>query len=190
MTAAKTHAAKGHAKKHATAKKHVHKATKKHNPPHQKPAHHVVKKHTVKTVGKHKAAAKGLAPALGDVACCTAEALAASLRLTGAPVSDADVLDLFRRAGGDPDGGAPVLAALSAAAAGGLAGRRACYEPVPVTWRIFTASAPPLLLGADLPGQHAVWATPQGWWSWGELYCPWCEWPDLVVDEAWAVSWQ
>ncbi len=45
-----------------------------------------------------------------------------------------------------------------------------------------------LLLGVDLPGPHAVLATPDGWWSWGELHCP-CEFPDAVIEEAWAVSW-
>jgi hypothetical protein len=42
-----------------------------------------------------------------------------------------------------------------------------------------------LILGVDLPGPHAVLATPGGWWSWGELYSPW----PCRVEEAWAVSW-
>lgn len=45
-----------------------------------------------------------------------------------------------------------------------------------------------LILGVDLPGPHAVLATADGWWSWGELHCP-CEFPDAVIEEAWAVSW-
>lgn len=45
------------------------------------------------------------------------------------------------------------------------------------------------ILGVDLPGPHAVFATPAGWWSWGELHDP-AEWPDAVIGEAWWVRWQ
>ncbi len=48
----------------------------------------------------------------------------------------------------------------------------------------------PLILGVDLPGPHTVLATPEGWWSWGELFCPWCDFPDAVIDEAWVIAWQ
>jgi hypothetical protein len=44
-----------------------------------------------------------------------------------------------------------------------------------------------LILGVDLPGPHAVLATPDGWHSWGELYDP-AGFPDAVVEEAWAVT--
>jgi hypothetical protein len=36
-----------------------------------------------------------------------------------------------------------------------------------------------------VPGPHAVLATRDGWWSWGELFTPW----PARVSEAWAVSW-
>lgn len=42
-----------------------------------------------------------------------------------------------------------------------------------------------LILGVDVPAPHAVLATADGWWSWGELLAPW----PARVDEAWAVSW-
>ena len=165
--AAHGHAATGHAGKHHKAAKHHAKAS------------------------KHKGTvARGLA-AGAEVASCAAEALAESLRLLQRPglsVTSADVLDLFRRAGGDPDAGAPVLATLEAASEFGLAGvRPAGYAPVIE----FLDSRYPvsLILGVDLPGPHAVLATPEGWWSWGELYCPLCEFPDAVIEEAWAVSW-
>ena len=45
-----------------------------------------------------------------------------------------------------------------------------------------------LLLGVELPGPHTVLAAPDGWWSWGEPHDP-AEWPDAVVEAAWAVSW-
>lgn len=49
--------------------------------------------------------------------------------------------------------------------------------------------APGLILGADLPGPHAVLTVPGGWWwSWGDLYDP-AVFPDAVIEEAWAVTW-
>lgn len=42
-----------------------------------------------------------------------------------------------------------------------------------------------LILGIDVPGPHCVLATPDGWWSWGELHSPW----PARIEEAWAVSW-
>jgi hypothetical protein len=41
------------------------------------------------------------------------------------------------------------------------------------------------ILLIDVPGPHAVLATADGWWSWGELLSPW----PARVSEAWAVSW-
>lgn len=141
-----------------------------------------------------KAAPKKRQLALGDgVACCAAEALAASLRLSGRRVSDADVLALYRRTAGDPDTGASIVATLGGAAEFGLRGvRLSSFEPRPCPF--VNAGGPPgadgaaLILGIDLPGSHAVLATPDGWWSWGELYDPAC-WPDAVIEEAWAVTW-
>jgi hypothetical protein len=60
----------------------------------------------------------------GGVACCSAEALAASLRLAGWPVDDDDVLALYRRTARDDDAGASILATLEAAGEYGLAGVR------------------------------------------------------------------
>ena len=120
-----------------------------------------------------KAAAKPRSLSPGDVGCCAAEAVAAYLRLAGVPFGDADMLDLFRRAGAHPDRGVPLEDVLFAS---GLP---------------FTPADPDqsgdLILGVDLPGPHAVLATADGWWSWGELYCP-CEFPDAVIEEAWAVN--
>lgn len=180
---------KGHTRKHARAGK-KHSGTSKHRPAHQPlTAHqkHLAHLQHIHAKAKHPTHAKARALALdaGDVGCCTAEALAASLRCQGLSVPDDAVLDLFRAAGGDEDAGLPILATLEAAAGYGLAGFRPRFEPVPLTADIRR----PLLLGLELPGPHAVVATPDGWWSWGELYCPWCEWPDAVIEEAWAVTW-
>lgn len=181
---------KGHTLKHARRHvKHHHKGVK-HHPHHVK--HHATKhKHHVHAKAKHATHAKAKGLALpGDVACCTIEALAASLLSQGLPVTGADVLALFRAAGGDEDKGMPISAALEAAAEHGLAGHRLLSatrcEYVP---RIQAFAPEQLILGVELPGQHTVLATPDGWWSWGELYCPWCEFGDVVIDEAWAVTW-
>ena len=158
--------------RNATATGHPHKHHKAHK-------HHTAAK-------KHKGAVKrGLA--IGDaVACCAAEALAASLRLAGHAVSDADVLALYWHTAGDPDAGATVEATLEAAWRFGLGGYRPTFAATtPLATTNFNN---PLVIGVDLPGPHTVLATPGGWWSWGELHCP-CEFPDAVVEEAWAVSW-
>jgi hypothetical protein len=178
--AARGKTATGHAAKHHKAAKH-HAAPKKH-------------KGTV---------ARGLAPAADQVASCAAEALAASLRhlqLPGLSVSGADVLALHRAAGACDDAGAPILAVLEAASEFRLAGYRPVFDEVMPsapghndsrhTGFGLRASRAGLILGVDLPGPHTVLATPEGWWSWGELFCPWCEFPDVVVEEAWEVTWR
>jgi hypothetical protein len=85
---------------------------------------------------KHERAAKekssksrtGLALAPGDVSCCAAQALAASLRLAlGAAVHEEDVLALYWRTAGDPDEGATVLDTLRAAREYGLSGVRPVF---------------------------------------------------------------
>ena len=110
--------------------------------------------------------ARSLSP--GDTGCCAAQAVAAYLHL-----GDADMLDLFRRAGGHPDNGIPLEEMLHAS---GLA-----FAEVDLD------ASGDLILGLALPAPHAVLATADGWWSWGELHCP-CEFPDAVIEEAWAVS--
>jgi len=159
--------AHAHHKAAATGNHHKHHKAHKH--------HHVAKKH------------KGMVHrglALGDaVACCAAEALAASLRLSGRPVDDSDVLALYWATASTPDEGASLLVTLEAAMASGLAG---------VKLRSFSPAADlasGAILGVDLPGPHTVLATPEGWWSWGELHCPWCDFPDAVIEEAWEVTW-
>jgi hypothetical protein len=127
----------------------------------------------LKTTGRTAAAAKARSLSPGDVGCCTAEAVAACLRLQGVPFTDADILSLFWRAGSHPDRGIPLADMLHAS---GLMFSQADLD-----------AGGDLILGLDLPGPHAVLATADGWWSWGELHCP-CEFPDAVIEEAWAVS--
>lgn len=67
----------------------------------------------------------GLALAPGDVNCCAAQAVAASLRLAlGVAVHEQDVLALYWRTAGDPDEGASILDTLRAAREYGLSGAR------------------------------------------------------------------
>jgi hypothetical protein len=181
----------------------VHKAKVHH---HVKPVTKAVKAHrhaaAVKAAKTRAANAKKAKQhprrqlALGDgVACCSAEALAMSLRLAGAAVSDEDVLELYWRTAADADAGASILATLAAAAEFGLAAERPVRLPPfsavairPGSRQFYGAvQAPqlPLILGINLPGPHAVLATADGWWSWGELYEPWTD----DIDEAWEVTW-
>ncbi|MBO0813557.1 MAG: hypothetical protein J2P30_00150 [Actinobacteria bacterium] len=117
------------------------------------------------------------------VACCAAEALAASLRLSGRSVSDEDVLALYRHTASGPDAGACILATLEAAGEHGLAGvRLASFAPVDLD------DPAAVILGLALPAPHAVAAGVDAWWSWGE---PWPAWAfgDAVIEEAWTLTW-
>jgi len=177
-----------------TLKREVAGLLKHHKPP---------KKHHVKHHKHHKPKKRGLA--VGDMAaCCAAEALAASLRLSGRPVADEDVLALYWRTAADLDAGASIGETLEAAWLYGLGGVRPVFaeRPLPVLGgdrhegdlaaplgRGDLSGIHGLILGVDLPGPHTVLATPEGWWSWGELHDP-AEWPDAVIEEAWAVTWR
>jgi hypothetical protein len=206
----------GHTRKHTATKKHhntkKHTGTSKHRPDahqlHEEHLHHEHEEHlaheAVHAVAKPASHAKPRSLALAGTGCCATEALAASLRLAGASVTGADVLALHRLAGADDETGAPIGVLLAAAAEYGLAGFRPAFAPA-LPQRGYEAAReaackkssyePPelrpghaLILGVELPGPHAVLATPDGWWSWGELWCP-CEFPDAMIEEAWAVAW-
>lgn len=195
-------------KKAATAPK---PAAKKAKPPAWKPvsvatqrARHAAAVKTWKPVpvavqrAKHAAAVKATSKkpskaktvrklALGEgVACCAAEAVAASLRLAGRPVTDADVLALYFYTARDPDAGATILATLEAAAEYGLAGcQLARFAPADLASDLASG----VLLGLELAGPHAVLDDGLAWWSWGEPYSP-AAWPDAVIEEAWTVEWE
>lgn len=128
---------------------------------------------------------------IGDVSCCSAEALAASLRLQGVPVGDEDVLALYWHTASDPDAGAFISDTLEAAAEYGLAGWRPRHIEVfrPELQYDPALLKSPFILGATLPGgTHALAADAGAWWSWGEPYCP-CSFPRAVIEEAWSVRW-
>lgn len=145
--------------------------------------------------------------ALGEgVACCSAQAVGTLLGLT-----DDEVLALYWLTADGPDDGASIEDTLEAARGLGLGGVRFAGSwplagDVPLAVDVLAATAPHaallaapaapalaapghgLILGLDLPeGPHAVLATDDGWWSWGELYDP-AQFPGAVVDEAWAVT--
>ncbi len=122
-------------------------------------------------------------PLDGGVACCAAEALAASLRLCGQLVRDADVLALYLHTTGDLDRGAHIAATLDAAAQFGLAGIH------PVSFGPVDLDDPAaLILGLSLPGPHAVLDTGSEWITWGLAWPAWA-FPDVVCEEAWRVDW-
>jgi hypothetical protein len=117
------------------------------------------------------------------VACCSAEALAASLRLSGQRVSGEDVVTLYLHTTGDLDRGAHIAATLEAAAQFGLAGVR------PVSFGPVDLDDPAAqILGLSLPGPHAVLDTGTAWITWGLAWPAWA-FPDVVTEEAWEVTW-
>lgn len=128
---------------------------------------------------------------LDDIPCCSAVALAATLQLQGHPVTDEDILELYRHTAPADDCEVPILATLRAAAEFGLAGRHVDLgECMTVLEPAGMPLIPGLILGVPLPGGgHAVTVDPSGLvWSWGELY----RLGDLdpgPADEAWAVAW-
>ena len=182
--------AAGHGKKHTGTRKHA-AAGGKHHPAgqhaHHQPAHHGQKTAHVKAKHPQHAKAHKLAGgpgALADVACCSALALGASLRLSGRPCGADDILALYLHTADSPDQGAPVWRTLEAAYAHGLAGVR------PVSFDLVDPDDPSaVILGVDLPGPHAVLTAYGFWWSWGELHDPAVSFPDAVIEEAWAVTW-
>lgn len=118
-----------------------------------------------------------------DVNCCAVEALAASLRLTGWPVSDRDVLSLYWQVADRADEGVAITEALMAAHEYGLAGAR------PLGFWPAQAMAPGVILGYDLwqgMDSHAVTVCPDGIATWGEIV------PMEELEppqEMWHVSW-
>lgn len=176
-------APKGHTAKHGASTKHA-GASAKHNPKHpaKKPARTAT--HHVTTVAKKPGHAKPRQLTLGDISVCSAEAVAASLRYSlGAFVHSGDVMELYWRTAADPCSGAPILDALKAAREYGIAGHR------PYWFDSVSLDTPgPVILGAEMPGSHAMLATPEGWWSWGSLIDQ-AGWPDALIEESWIVRW-
>lgn len=162
-------------------------------------------------VGKGPAAPKKARPRKltpGAVACCSAEAVAAAARLAGWEVTDEDVLDLYARCADGPSSGFTIAAALSQGwRFGGVwdftpldaldeialplveQGQFAAQEHlVREADHVVGGDGHVLILGVGLPGPHAVTVAPDGCWvSWGQHYDP-AEFPDAVIEEAWAVS--
>lgn len=136
-----------------------------------------------------------------DVACCAAEALGALVIASGAPWSAGDTLALYRSTTRSTDAGASVLATFKEGQE--IIKGRPSFAPVDLTEDLLRdrlpVTVPPdsdldlvpvghsLILGVTLPEPHAVAVTPDGrWWSWGEPFSP-GDWPELVVEEVWAV---
>lgn len=177
--------AKGSTAKHAgTSKQASSKA--KHTPSKQRAA--AASSNAKKTTGAkaaHPQHAKARQLSPGQVACCAAEAVAASLRLTGCYVSTDDVLTLYWHTAAAPGDGASILGTLAAAARVGLAGVRPRWF-APVDHAVQQRGG--VILGAELPGPHAVTVDGGHWLSWGSRWLP-STWPDAAVEEAWQVAW-
>ena len=188
----------GHSHKHSGAHKakHTpHKAHKKHAPGHHpkpqqggapSPIHVVGKPITVTSTSKRRGWSPG-----SDVACCSAQALGT---LLGWP--DDEVVNLYWRTARDPDSGVSILGTLQASRLPfgepfGACGFIGADQPDLAAREVIGRAAKEahgLILGASLPEPHAIAVTPDGtWWSWGEPFDP-AGWPELVVEEAWAVA--
>lgn len=151
--------------------------------------------------------------ALGEAwPCCSAEALGVSLRLAGWPVAEEDVLALHVAAGGSRDAGVSILAALEAASEYGLAGVRprgfeSCWDALQRSdeWigqavevdgldslgkplHPFGRDQHGLIVGAELPGPHALALDGAGVWTWGEWH-PWPCFSGALIEEAYMIEW-
>lgn len=182
-------AAGGTTSKHAGSTKHA--GSKKHKPSaaqaaaikkwQQAGAH--AKKHTHTAVAKNATHAKATTwTPMADVSCCALEALAASARLAGGIVADADILDLYWRVTDDPDAGMTLERAIEAAADRGLGDAR-LLDARPVS-----LLADGVVVAVDLAERHALTLDGHGAWSWGGWRPVSC---GLLagVDEAWALDW-
>jgi hypothetical protein len=180
-------ATKGHTSKHAGGGKHAGSA--KHAPSKaqlaarkkfQQGGAHAAHLHAVAKHAGHPKPAKW-SPTL-DVACCAAEAVAASLRLTGHTVTDRDVLDLYWLTADDADAGAGLWATIEAAAEYGIAGVQ------PLDARPAERALTGVIFGVDLAERHALTVDGHGVWSWGAWRPVSC---GLLAgaDEAWVITW-
>jgi hypothetical protein len=140
-----------------------------------------VKKELTTLAGKAKAAKKkrGAPSALDEIACCAAEALAASFRLAGGRVDPDDVLALYWLTAASAEAGETILATLEAAQEHGLAGAHPVFE-----------SCEPrdgAIAGVTIPaGPHTVLLDGSGFWTWGERHLG--ALPE--IEESWVISWQ
>lgn len=131
---------------------------------------------------KHATGTKrGLAAAPDGVACCAAQAVAASLRLAGGSVSTDDILELFWLTPGADETGAAISDTLAAAQVHGLAGAYPVFRPA-------AALADGVIAGITLPrGTHTVTLDRGGVWTWDEWH-PLSR--PLAIEEAWVLTWQ
>lgn len=183
-------AAKGSTSKHAGTAKHV--VAAKHKPSAaQAAAVAKAKAAAMAKVAKQRVVAKQAAHAKPqkatwspnlDVACCAAEALAVSLRLTGRAVSDQDVLDLYWRTTSDPEGGATLWETFEAAAAYGIGGVQLLDA------RPAGLAETGVILGVDLAQRHAMTIDEHGVWTWGQ-WRPLSDGLLAAADEAWVITW-
>lgn len=180
-------AAKGTTKKHAGGTKHA--GSHKHAPSKAQQAarkkFQAAGAHAAhqKAVARHATHAKPVKwSPTSDVSCCAIEALAASLRLTGQPVADADILDLYWRITDDPDAGATLETAIGAAAEFGLGGARL------VGAHPASTLVDGVVFGVDLAERHALTVDRHGVWSWGEWRPASCGLL-AAADEAWTLDW-
>ena len=131
--------------------------------------------------GHHHAKPSHWSP-LDDVSICAAEAVAASARLAGRDVSDADVLALYWLTADHADQGATLWDTIEAAGVFGLGGARL------VDARPTGLLTQGVVLAADLQQRHAMTADGHGVWTWGQWRPASCSLL-AAADEAWELTW-
>ena len=206
--------AKGHTAKHVTSRKHV-ATGKHHPSKSKTAATAKGTGAKVTTKARHPHHAKAVGFAIGDLLpVCGFEAVAMSARLAGARVDDDDVAELWELCGAaeattiEDALAAAARFGLAACHPGEFAalvpadgvifadqvaaGHDAFRDGAGHGADVAVGDENPtgslvhgLILSIDVPGPHAVLATRDGWWSWGELHDPW----PCRIEEAWAVSW-
>lgn len=176
-------AARGSTAKHAGSKKHA--GSSKHAPAHHKPAAKGPQHQPNHTVAKHPHHAKARQLSPGGIACCAAEAVAASARLAGYEITPEAVVELHVRCGGSEHAGVPISKALCGALEFGIGG------VYPLGFRLLLAPMREdgVVVGTTLPGgPHAVTLDRQGYWSWGEWHSGGTEYL-AEIEESWKVWW-
>lgn len=116
------------------------------------------------------------------VACCSAAALAAHLRLAGGSVTDEEMLALYFAVASGPDEGADMDTLLAYAYEHGFGGARPAYREVPhdpMRLQVVTVTLP--------EAEHAM-VCREEWLTWDQ-WQPQSMFSSAVVDRAWEVSW-
>lgn len=120
-----------------------------------------------------------------DVCLCTAQALVASLRLSGWPAGEDDALEFYFRLTDDPERGIHVEEALGEAMINGIAG----VKPIEWSRSLFTNPGCVSVLSLPTGERHCVTSVRRGILSWNKFYPANLWTPDCVTEDIFAIRW-